>query len=79
MLRSVLAAAFSAGLMFGAISTLGSAGDSELAGSMSAQLQAVAPPDLAWDSVPVDAAAQARSVAASDLAWDLAPKKPAQP
>ncbi|WP_406095215.1 hypothetical protein [Streptomyces sp. NBC_01013] len=80
MLRSVLAAAFSAGLMFGAISTLGSAGHGELAGPTSAQLQAVPPPDLAWDSVPVDATAtQARNVVASDLAWDLVPMKPAQP
>lgn len=80
MLRSVLAAAFSAGLMFGAISTLGSAGDGEPAGSTSRQLQAAPPPDLAWDSIPADApAGQARSMAASDLAWDLVPTKPAQP
>lgn len=70
MLRSVLAAAFSAGLTFGAIGTLDLAWDSAPAG---AQVQAVAPPDLAWDALPADVTG-ART---SDLAWDIAPGKSA--
>lgn len=56
MLRSVLAAAFSAGLTFGALSTMDLAWDSTPTETAGVQVQAVAPPDLAWDSIPVNLA-----------------------
>ncbi|OAH09592.1 hypothetical protein STSP_70470 [Streptomyces jeddahensis] len=51
MLRSVLAVAFSAGLLFGAVSPLDLAWDSAPADVN----VAIAPPDLAWDAAPVGA------------------------
>lgn len=75
MLRSALAAAFSAGLTFGAMGALGPAWGGGSTGVVDSYAQAAPPPDLAWDSAPAGTTdAGTDSVVPPDLAWDIAPK-----
>jgi hypothetical protein len=66
MVRSVLAVAFSAGLVFGAYGALDLSWSSEPAQVQDSSDEAVVPPDLSWSSVQ-----------AGDLSWSIAPKETA--
>lgn len=63
MVRSVLAVAFSAGLVFGAYGALDLSWSSEPATHPDSSGEAVAPPDLSWSNV-----------LAGDLSWSIVPK-----
>lgn len=72
-LRSVLAVAFSAGLVSVALGALGT----EVAGTdgtVAVQSQARPPADLAWDAAPAKLAGASTTVEQGpDMGWDFAP------
>ncbi|MER7882414.1 hypothetical protein ABTY35_06195 [Streptomyces fimicarius] len=72
MLRSVLAVAFSAGLVSVALGALSLEGDGDRVIGVSSH--AAPPPDLAWDTAPAKQAGAAEGVGVPpDMGWDFAP------